>query len=114
MNDANMCGDIFVHICNGDKLYESLFKVRKGGKKESDQESVDKAECSDCNIFCAKTVVVTGVFGCLNRDDIEDVITSKSGLIRHPISGKTEIVVMGRDAVDLFGNLAFFICYIMF
>jgi DNA polymerase-3 subunit epsilon len=98
INDAKMCGDIFVHICNGDKLYESLIKVRKGGKKESDQESVNKAECSDCNIFCAKTVVVTGVFGCLNRDDIKDVIASKGGLIRNTISGKTEIVVMGIDA----------------
>lgn len=98
LQDAIMCADIYTNISNGKSPDLSLIKVEKGGKKESDKEFVKHCFNSNTTIFEGKGVLITGVFGSFNREDIQSIIRNKGGILKSSISSKVDFVIMGLDA----------------
>lgn len=98
LNDAEMCANIYIKLCCGKAIDTSLIKVVKGGKKGHSEELVNQALQISSSFFEGKNVVITGVFGKFNRDDLKSVLEHHGAIIRTGISTKTNVVVMGMDA----------------
>lgn len=98
LNDAEMCANIYIKLCCGKAVDTSLIKVVKGGKKEHSEELINQALQINSSFFEGKNVVITGVFGKFNRDDLKSILEHHGAIIRTGISTKTNVVVMGMDA----------------
>lgn len=95
--DARMCAEVYLNLASGKKIDESKIKVRKGGKKGHDIDFVKRASMSESNFFNGKTVVVTGSFGTVSKDDLKEILVNKGALLRSSVSSKTQYIIAGVD-----------------
>lgn len=97
LSDAVMCARLYDKICQGIESDESNIRIRKGGRKEYDENNVSKCSNSESNEFCGKSVVVTGALENFSREEIRNILTNKGAYVKSSISCKTEIVIIGID-----------------
>lgn len=98
LEDAKMCAQIYLKLTSGVILNESLIKVRKGGKKEEDENTVSCFTDMNCSFFENKAVLITGVFGSFTRAEIKQVLENKGAIIKSDVSSKVDYVIAGIDA----------------
>lgn len=96
--DAEICAGIYLKMSAGEKFDPTRITVRKGGRKDHDATVIEQAAQCGTSLFNGKICVVTGIFGCVNRDDLKTILKEKGAIMRSSISAKTELVIAGMDA----------------
>lgn len=61
-------------------------------------QKTEKKDIDESNVFFGKTVVITGKFSTLNRDDLTEKLESLGAKVTGSVSKKTDFLLCGEDA----------------
>ena len=104
LDDAFVCGKIFVHLMDYANSHETLKIVKLKQKKNSgfpsQQLEVDKINTIlylKSDKLVGKKIVVSGVFTHFGRNDLKKSIEDNGGKVASAISSKTTFVIAGDN-----------------
>lgn len=117
LEDAKICGDLFYKLLQDVNDFESFKKAnnyslrsvqrKKVEKRISNSESavdyyferknIEKLLESESNTLIGNTIVVSGVFTKVTRDELKKLIEDNGGKVSSAISSKTNYVVAGDN-----------------